>query len=79
MPNFYLADTLEQGASTLYSITSNLVGDGPVSKTLGEFFYSVTKISKGICNVNLSIHCFWFVFEGQKENVLIGQKNWPLQ
>ena len=29
-----LADTLEQGASTLYSITSNLVGDGPVSKTL---------------------------------------------
>ena len=34
LPNFYLADTLEQGASTLYSITSNLVGDGPVSKTL---------------------------------------------
>ena len=33
-----LADTLEQGASTLYSITSNLVGDGPVSKTLGGFF-----------------------------------------
>ena len=35
--NFVLADTLEQGASTLYSITSNLVGDGPVSKTLGGF------------------------------------------
>ena len=27
-------DQLEQGASTLYSITSNLVGSGPLSKTL---------------------------------------------
>lgn len=31
---FSSADSLEQGASTLYSITSNLVGSGPLSKTL---------------------------------------------
>ena len=31
---FPYTDQLEQGASTLYSITSNLVGGGPVSKTL---------------------------------------------
>ena len=31
---FPYIDQLEQGASTLYSITSNLVGGGPVSKTL---------------------------------------------
>ena len=32
--NFESADALDQGASTLYSITSNLVGGGPMSKTL---------------------------------------------
>ena len=32
--SFESADQLEQGSSTLYSITSNLVGGGPASKTL---------------------------------------------
>ena len=50
---FPYIDQLEQGASTLYSITSNLVGGGPVSKTLDmEGMY----ILSAICLLHIFQH-----------------------
>ena len=56
--SFENADQLEQGSSTLYSITSNLIGSGPMSKTLDmqgreaavDF---IEKMSEGFKKINV--------------------------
>ena len=56
---FSSIDMLEQGASTLYSITSNLVGSGPMSKTLdmegrAAATELIKKMSEGFKTINVA-------------------------